>query len=298
MISASPRRLGVFKSVVDQGGFNAAANHLGIAQPSVGAHVKALENQIGQPLFYRHRGSRPKLTKAGETLYAFAVDFLRKADETTSTLADLRRAATQEIAIAVHRDVAAYALPIRLASFAHDNKNIRVVTRIGTIEDVIDMVQGHDVLLGLLLSSGPTSTLTSEVLAREPIMLVAARGHPLAGRRSVAPSDLDDVELVTGLRQSRYAKIVDAALRKAGVAHYRIVMELQESPAVKEMVRHGAGIACLPHCTVRDELDAGTLVALPLTIPLADLELRCAYQTPLSDTGKRLMNHLRDAVTR
>jgi len=52
MISASPRRLTVFKSVVDLGGFNLAAVRLGIAQPSVGAHIKALEAQIGQPLFY------------------------------------------------------------------------------------------------------------------------------------------------------------------------------------------------------------------------------------------------------
>ena len=44
MISASARRLNVFKSVVDCGGFNLAAMQLGIAQPSVGAHIKALES--------------------------------------------------------------------------------------------------------------------------------------------------------------------------------------------------------------------------------------------------------------
>ena len=77
MISASPRRLSVFKSVVERGGFNAAAAQLGIAQPSVGAHIRALESQIGQPLFHRQRGSRPRLTKAGEALYTFAVDLLR-----------------------------------------------------------------------------------------------------------------------------------------------------------------------------------------------------------------------------
>src|SRR5262249_34847387 len=90
MISASPRRLTVFKQVVDLGGFNAAASRLGIAQPSVGAHIRALEDRVGQPLFYRHRGARPRLTKAGETLYAFAVEVLRKSEETTDTLADLK----------------------------------------------------------------------------------------------------------------------------------------------------------------------------------------------------------------
>ena len=107
MISASPRRLSVFKSVVDLGGFNAAATELGIAQPSVGAHIRALESQIGQPLFHRQRGSRPKLTKAGEALYTFAVDLLRRSEEATHALDDLRKIGAHEIAIAVHRDLVA-----------------------------------------------------------------------------------------------------------------------------------------------------------------------------------------------
>src|SRR5262245_26850709 len=117
MISASPRRLTVFKSVVDLGGFNLAAARLGIAQPSVGAHIKALEAQIGQPLFYRHRGSKPQLTKAGEAVYAFAVDVLRKSQETTNALAGLRKGEAEAIAIAVHRDIATQFLPERLATF-------------------------------------------------------------------------------------------------------------------------------------------------------------------------------------
>jgi DNA-binding transcriptional LysR family regulator len=296
MISASPRRLNVFKAVVERGGFNAAANHLGIAQPSVGAHVKALEGQIGQPLFHRHRGSKPRLTKAGETLYAFAIDMLRKTDEAAHTLADLRAAETREIAIAAHRDVAAYMLPPRLASFATRHPKVRIVTRIGTIDDVVEMVNKGEVHLGLFLASNPVPGLPSQVLAHEPLVLVASPAHPLARRRSVAPADLDGFSLVTGLRQSRYAKLVDTALRGIGVAQWNVVMELQESSAVRETVRHGAGIACLPRCTVREEIGAGALAVLRLVRPLADLELRCAYRGPLSETARQLVTHLGQAA--
>lgn len=296
MISASPRRLDVFKAVVERGGFNAAANHLGIAQPSVGAHVKALENQIGQPLFHRHRGSKPRLTKAGETLYAFAVDMLRKTDEASHLLAGLRAAEKREIAIAAHRDLAAHMLPPRLASFAVRYPKVRVVTRIGTLEDVVEMVNSGDVHLGLFLAAGAVSGLPSEVLAHEPLVLVASPKHPLARRRSVTPADLDGFSLVSGLRQSRWAKLIDTALRGIGVTRYDVVMELQESSAVKQMVRHGAGIACLPHCTVREEIAAGSLVALRLARPLADFELHCAYRAPLSEAARQLVAHLRRAA--
>jgi len=296
MISASPRRLNVFKAIVERGGFNAAANHLGIAQPSVGAHVKALERQIGQPLFHRHRGAKPRLTKAGETLYAFAVDLLRKTDEATHTLADLRAAETREIAIAAHRDVAAYMLPPQLASFATRHPKVRIVTRIGTIEDVVEMVNKGEVHLGLFLAASAIPGLPSNVLSHEPLVLVASPKHPLARRRSVTPADLDGCSLVTGLRQSRYARLVDNALRGIGVARVDVVMELQESSAVKETVRHGAGIACLPRCTVREEIAAGSLVELRLARPLAELELHCAYHAPLSETARQLLAHLGQAT--
>src|SRR5215470_11057064 len=289
MISASPRRLTVFKSVVDLGGFNLAAARLGIAQPSVGAHIKALEQQIGQPLFHRHRGSKPQLTKAGERVYAFAVDVLQKSAETTQALATMRKAETQEIAIAVQRDVATHFLPERLAAFTRKHPGVRVVTRIGTIEEVIELVRSNVVHLSLFPASGPIGGLRSEVLAHEPLTLVMSPQHPLAARPKVSPADIGSYPFVTGLRGSRYVALVRAALKAIGIERFDVSMELQESAALKEMVRHGAGIACLPRSTVTAELAAGTLVALNLAAPPQDLELRCGYRAPLTGAARRFV---------
>jgi len=289
MISASPRRLTVFKSVVDLGGFNLAATRLGIAQPSVGAHIKALEQQIGQPLFHRHRGSKPQLTKAGEAVYAFAVDVLRKSEETTHTLTSLRKGEAGEIAIAVHRDMATQFLPGRLATFARQHPKVRIVTHIGTIEEVIELVRMDAVDVGLLLASGPIAGIRSEVLAREPLTLVVSPQHPLAARASVSPEEVGRHPFVTGLRGSRYFDLVRDALKTIGIARFDVAMELQETAPVKEMVRHGAGVACLVRCTVSAEIAAGTLTALKLTVPLRDLELRCGYRAPLAGVARRFV---------
>src|SRR4051812_29852008 len=289
MISASPRRLTVFKSVVDLGGFNLAAARLGIAQPSVGAHIKALEQQIGQPPFHRHRGSKPKLTKGGEAVYAFAVEILQKSQETTQALATMRKADAQEIAIAVHRDIATQFLPERLAAFTRKHPGVRVVTRIGTIDEVIELVRGDAVHLGLFLASGSIGGIRSEVLAHEPLTLVVSPKHPLAMRKTVSPSDLGRHPFVTGLRGSRYFELVQAALRSLGIERFDVAMEMQESAAVKEMVRHGAGVACLPRCTVTAELAAQTLVALNTTVLPQDLELRCGYRAPLAGAARRFV---------
>ena len=143
-------------------GFNIAANQLGIAQPSVGAHIKALEAQLGQPLFHRSRGSRPRLTKAGEAVYAYAVDVLRRSEVATKTLADLRSAATLEITIAVQRDIAAHFLPERLTAFTAKHPKVHVITRVDTADEVVSLVCARDAIVGMVLALKPVSGIRCE----------------------------------------------------------------------------------------------------------------------------------------
>jgi DNA-binding transcriptional LysR family regulator len=293
MISASARRLSVFKSVVDCGGFNLAAIELGIAQPSVGAHIKALEAQVGQPLFQRSRGSRPQLTKAGEALYSYAVEVLHKSQATSQTLADIRSSAGQEITIAVHRDIAPHYLPARLTAFRTKYPKVRVITHIGTIDAVVAQVRARTVDLGLFLASGPLAGLRSEIIERVPLSLVVSSDHPLASRKALAANALRQYPFITGLHGSSFNQMADAALKQIGIAAYEVAMELEESTATKEMVRHGVGIACLPRCTVTAELKAGSLVELAPATPLSDLELRYGYAGVLPEGGQNFLRYLR-----
>jgi DNA-binding transcriptional LysR family regulator len=293
MISASPRRLTVFKSVVDLGGFHAAATRRGLAQPSVGAHIRALESQAGQPLFHRQRGSRPKLTKAGEALYSFAVESLRRSEEATHALDDLRKVDAREIAIAVHRDLVADRYSNWLVAFAKRHPKAKIVTRTGTIEDVIALIREREVAVGFFLSSGPIEGMRSEILAHEPRLLVVSPRHPLAARERVSPKEISHYPFVTGLRGSRFFELTDAALRQIGITAYEIAMELQDSMAVKEMVRHGAGIACVPARTVREEVAAGVLVPLKLATDVPALEIRYGHLAPLNPVARQFVSAIR-----
>jgi LysR family transcriptional regulator, low CO2-responsive transcriptional regulator len=293
MISASARRLSVFKSVVDCGGFNVAANQLGIAQPSVGAHIKALEAQLGQPLFHRSRGSRPRLTEAGEAVYAFAVDMLQRSEAATKTLADLRSLATQEITIAVHRDVAAHFLPERLTAFAGNNPKVRVITRVGTIDEVVGLVRTRAATIGLFLALKPVSGIRCEVLGHERLTIVVAPHHPLVKNRAVVPEELRRHPFVTGLRNSRFYRMTDTALKTIGITSYEAAMEVEESTATKELVRRGRAVACLPVCTVAAELDAGSLVSVKLVTALPQLNLYCGYTGTPVESSRNFMKYLR-----
>ena len=293
MIDASARRLLVFREVVDLGGFNAAAMRLGIAQPSVGAHINALEAQVGQSLLVRHRGARPQLTEAGRIVYELASQVVRLNEAAGLRLANLKASQSQEVVIAAHRDLAVSFLPQRLSRFAARHRRSRVVTRIGTIEDVLALVESGAVQLGVLLASGPLQGLKSEVVGLEPMHLVVGKAHPLARRATVGSGDLKKASFVTGLRNSRYFGIVEAALQSIGLKDYQVALELQESVAVKEVVRQGQSIACLPRCTIADELVSGALVILPVEGELKPLEIRCVYKTAPAQGAQQVIAALR-----
>ena len=61
----------------------------------------------------------------------------------------------------------------------------------------------------------------------------------------------------------------------------------------KEMVRLGAGIACVPACTVRAELAAKSLVALKLGAALPALEIRYGHLAALSGVARQFVSAIR-----
>lgn len=297
MISASARRLSVFKAVVEEGGFNRAAMRLDISQPSVGAHVKALEQQAGHTLLERKRGARPRLTKAGEAVYAMALEVLRRGEEAAQQLDELRPAQDRALSLAVHREFGQYRLPAHLASFARHSPGIRFVTHAGTIEDVLALVRARTVSLGLFPSLGAISDLDSVVLGHEPVAIVASPHHPLARKPSVSVADLAAASYVTGLRSSSYFRMTDRLLKRIGVDRYGIAMEVQDFGMVRELIRHGAGVACVALCTVQDDLRAGALVRLTIDgRSLDSFELRCAFFVPLPQPAQRFVDHLREQL--
>ncbi|NMH61249.1 LysR family transcriptional regulator [Alteromonas ponticola] len=72
------RNLQYFVSVYETGSFSAASKRQYIAQPSISAAIKLLEESLSKPLFLRYpRGVRP--TEAGHQLYPLAQQLLGQA---------------------------------------------------------------------------------------------------------------------------------------------------------------------------------------------------------------------------
>jgi DNA-binding transcriptional LysR family regulator len=299
MLNLTLRRLEVFVTVAETGGFAAAATRLGIAQPSVSSHVQALEAKAGGFLFDRPRGRKPTLTPLGNTFLTHARQLLAEATELTTDLDRKRKAAPQRIAFACQRSLANYVFTSVLADFARHHPATEVQVRIGMQEEVTAQVEQGLVDLGCLLSNEEPPNLASVVIGRQRLVFIAAPDHPLAKLERVSPALLNEHSFVGPPPASLFGQQVNGLLRNVGINEMRTVFQATEYQFIRELVIAGVGIACSALTSVERDVTTGTLAVLRVDAPPLTLDIRQIFsrRRRLSPAVKTFADYLRDHCT-
>lgn len=272
MLQVTPRRLEVFVAVVEHAGFGAAAAALDIAQPSVSAHIRALEDKVGAPLFERLPGQAPRLTEAGRTLYAYAQDTLERAKNVSAQLGQ----ATTRLRFAAQRSVATSLLRKPLEAFAAACPHVELIARTGTFEEVHAAFTSGAVDLTFMLSPGEVPGLETKPLGRYRLGFIAAPDHPLAGRTQIPPETLAQYPFVWAYRSSYFGRTLTGMLQQQGVPPLTIRSQAEEISMLREMVLAGLGITFSLLRSVQKDLSAGTLVELDVDVDPMYLQLSYA----------------------
>lgn len=262
MLQVTARRLEVFVTVVDNAGFGAAAAALNIAQPSVSAHIRALEAKVGAPLFERLPGQAPRLTEAGRTLYAYAQDNLERAKTVAAQLGQ----ATSRLRFAAQRFVAASLLTKPLEAFSAQFPHVELIARTGTFEEVHALFTSGAVDLVFMLSPGEVPGLQTTVMGRYRLAFIATPEHPLAGKTQISPQTLAQYPFVSAYRTSYFGRTLANMLHDAGLPALTIRSQAQEMTMLREMVLAGMGISFSLRRSVQKDLAAGTLVELDVDL--------------------------------
>jgi len=265
MINASFRRLSVFKTVVDLEGVNAAAEHLGISQPSVTAHIKALELQAGSAMFVRKRGRRHlRLSPAGEKIYEYACDAIAKSEVLADTLRTSRAVESKQFMIAAQRILANYIMPDVIADFFVAHPGVSVTVHSEIQEQVWDLVNEGTARIGLMFGRQKPPQLHSELVGHLELKFIASGEHPLSKRSSIELAELAGYPFVGGLRESQFFRLIAEAMSEMGLENCHYSLNLQDSSAIKRAVGKNMGIALTFPLGSKDEFERGDLIVLPV----------------------------------
>ena len=114
-----------FLAVIDHGSINAAANAVGVAQPTISQAMRSLERELKTPLFHRiGRGMVP--TSAGYALVGPARTILRDIATAGGSVPDAQGHLRGRVDVRAHPAVSAGMLPRVVAEFHRRHPKVRV----------------------------------------------------------------------------------------------------------------------------------------------------------------------------
>jgi DNA-binding transcriptional LysR family regulator len=246
-----------FLAVARAGGMRRAATSLHRTQPAISARIRELESQVGAPLFER-LGRGLLLTRAGELLLAEApallateVELARRLRETGDTERSTLRLATLDAA-------SIYVLPQVYLEFRKAHPRVQLTVQVVDSRRVLAAVQELQVDVGVLALPIVHADVDTVPIFEDSMVCVAARGHPLAARRSVLLATVAAEPLVLYGRGSTTRATLDAVFQHHGLIP-NVAMETASPEAMKRLAEVGVGIAIVPEELVREEIASGRL---------------------------------------
>lgn len=246
-------QLRTFVGVYRAGSISRAAELLGIAQPAASAHIRALEGELGKPLFTRHaRGVGP--TAVADELARAVGSQLDGAEAAFERLRDRSRSIEGTVHMAGPPEFCGVRLPPVLAAFAETGIDIRL--RLGGRDEIYRWLADEETDLAITASEPQGPALGHQVIAEERLLAVAA--PRLAGQGGGAErlpwlAYDENLPLIRQLLAVWQPDLID---------RLRLRLVVPSLTLLRDLAIEGAGATVLPDYLCADALARGELVTL------------------------------------
>lgn len=251
-MNISLRQLEIFAAVYRESTITGAARRVGLSQAATSQALAELEAQLQRRLFDRH-GRRIAGNAAGRELFPAAIQVLDR-------VRDIEAGAGKrppELRLYASLTVGNYLLPSFIARFARRRPGAVFHVAVGNTDRVVESVRQFESDAGWIEGSARHPDLEAYAWREDRLVIVAAPGHPLAGRRA-SEAALADARWVLREKGSGTREVFEAALGR-GFRPVNVSLELGGIGAVKRAVMFGAGLTCISRSAVEAELKSGQL---------------------------------------
>ncbi len=262
------RQLQIFRVLTEELNFTRTAERVHTVQSNVTAQIKALEEELGVPLFDR-LGRRVALTDAGRR-------FLPFADQALCAMEQGQRAVQADaepsgpLRIGAPESVLTYRLPKILRTFRRRFPHVELIFRPYTDMTLPELETGKFDMAILMADCVPDAPIEARRLRMERVFLLCNQDHPLAKRQTVKLADLAGQTLLLTEAGCGYRAKLDRALAMQNIRPGHVT-EFSSVEAIKQCVANGMGLGLLPAIVVARELRQRQLKALHWAGPSLDI---------------------------
>lgn len=290
------RQLEIFCVLANELNFTRTAERVHTVQSNVTTQIKALEQELGVPLFDR-LAKHVVLTDAGRNFLPYATRALAAMEEGRQILTCGSEPAGT-LRIGSPESVLTYRLPAVLDRFRKRFPKVEFQFRPqppGPCGDALESGQ-----LDMTISMGdviPPDQVYSVRLRGEKILLFAHPSHPLMAKKVLQPADLTGQVLLLTECGCGYRKKLDQTIASLSIKPESIT-EFTSVEAIKQCVMAGMGIGLLPEIVLMRELSAGLIAAFEWDGPDLDIATHILWHRDkwLSPAMKAFLETLKETL--
>lgn len=254
------RHLRFFVTVAECGKMSTAAQQMFIAQSSVSQTIIELENHYGVKLFER-LSRKLYITPMGEQLLTYAQHILSLFDEMENQM----KARSERTGLRIGATISAGTCMLSqlLTSFREQNEALEATVIVELRGNLESMLLHSELDLLLLDGHIPNPDFITIPIAQDKMVLICSPKHPFAGRESVTTLDISRENFICRDYNSDQPELFEEYMRMQNLP-LRGRWFSVNSETTKRAVRDNHGVTVISRQIVRDELDAGELVEVPI----------------------------------
>ena len=249
-----------FLAVAEHEHVSRAAASLHLTQGAVTQQVHNFERAIGVRLLERD-GRGVRLTDAGRGVAITCRAALRAFEVVEDSARALKMLEAGSLHLGASPTCATHYLPPRLADFTRQFPNVTLNVLVEPSREISNQVKAG-ALDCALIEGEPLHDLVNVVLAHDALVLVVHRDHPLAALKRVSPAQLSKYRYLGRGREWSAESTVRTMIGDA--YEQSEVLNLGHPEYVRAAALAGLGYAALPLLAVRQDIDAGLLMRLPI----------------------------------
>lgn len=269
----------IFYTVANTGNISKAAKELYISQPAISKSIQKLEESVGCKLF--SRSSRGVvLTDEGKLLYEHvseAFETLTMGEEKLKRSIEL---GVGHLKIGVSSTLCKYLLLPYLKEFIRQNPHISISISCQSTNDTLKLLEDNKIDIGLIGKPENMKNIHFDFLEEIEDIFVAAKDYlrNLKARGIQKDHILQSSTLMLLDKNNMTRQYIDDYLQENQIV-IKDSIDISNMDLLIDFARIGVGVACVIKNFVREDLENGTLVEIPLGFPIHKREVGFAYKT-------------------
>ena len=168
--------------------FTRAADKLFLSQPAISLQVKALEGELGEPLFDRKR-REIRLTEAGEVLFKYVQQVFDGLEDARNEIAALHNEVRGRLVVGTSDTNCTYILPDVLEEFRCCYPGVDLDIRNRISPEIVNLVAADGVDIGLVTLPVRHRDVQEHALLQRQDVLICRPDHCLGGRKRIRLAD-------------------------------------------------------------------------------------------------------------